>query len=95
MENKSNIADTLEERQKTHGAYEDHARVTQQIKDIMQAERGWGALTFSQRETLDMIAHKIGRVLAGNPNFHDHWHDIAGYSTLIANQLVPPPKKEK
>lgn len=95
MENKSNIADTLEERQKTHGDYEDHARVTQRIKDIMQAERGWGGLTFSQRETLDMIAHKIGRVLAGNPNFHDHWHDIAGYSTLIANQLVPPPKKEK
>lgn len=92
MDKKLDISNTLEERQKTHGDYEDHARVTQQIKGIMQGEPGWGGLTFSQKETLDMIAHKIGRVLAGNPNFHDHWYDIAGYSTLIANQLMPPTK---
>jgi hypothetical protein len=40
-----------------------------------------------QRESLDMIAHKIARILNGNPNVHDHWHDIAGYATLVANDL--------
>jgi hypothetical protein len=33
-------------------------------------------------ESLEMIAHKIGRILAGNENFHDHWDDIAGYAKL-------------
>jgi hypothetical protein len=46
-----------------------------------------GLLNPSQREALDMIQHKIGRILAGNPNHHDHWHDIAGYATLVANEL--------
>ena len=34
-----------------------------------------------------MIAHKIGRILAGDPSFQDHWADIAGYATLIINPL--------
>jgi hypothetical protein len=44
-------------------------------------------LASDQKEALDMIVHKIARILNGNPNVHDHWHDIAGYATLIANRL--------
>jgi hypothetical protein len=36
-----------------------------------------------QREALDMILHKIARIVNGNPNETDHWHDIAGYATLV------------
>jgi hypothetical protein len=32
-------------------------------------------------------AHKIGRILAGNPDHKDHWDDIAGYTTLVAREL--------
>jgi hypothetical protein len=39
------------------------------------------------REALHMIAHKMGRIATGNPNIKDHWADIAGYATLIANLL--------
>jgi hypothetical protein len=40
-----------------------------------------------QREALDMIAHKIGRILNGDPNYADSWVDIAGYAKLVADRL--------
>ena len=40
-----------------------------------------------QREALEMIAHKIARILNGDPNYADNWIDIAGYATLVANRL--------
>jgi hypothetical protein len=35
-----------------------------------------------------MIAHKIGRIIAGDPDFRDHWDDLAGYATLIAQKCT-------
>ena len=81
------IDEILAERQKTHGDFSDHADVTQRIKMVMYNSMKWTSLTPSQRESLEMIAHKIGRILAGNPNYADHWRDIAGYATLIERQL--------
>ena len=46
----------------------------------------WAKLEQTQRESLDMIAHKIGRILAGDPDFRDHWDDIAGYAKLVADK---------
>lgn len=77
----------LAERQKTHGDFADHAGITQSIKDIMR-QNGIERLNDSQTESLEMIAHKIGRILAGNPDTKDHWDDIAGYAKLISNQLA-------
>lgn len=76
----------IAERGKTHGDFTDHARITQKIKNEMHAEPNWHRLDYCQKETLDMIAHKIGRILAGNPNFEDHWQDIAGYARLVADR---------
>jgi len=72
----------LAERAKTHGAFEHHARVTQGLKEWMGGEPNWANLSDRHKEALHMIVHKIGRILAGNPNFHDHWDDIAGYAKL-------------
>jgi hypothetical protein len=44
-------------------------------------------LDSDQLEALDMIAHKIARILNGDPNYADNWIDIAGYATLVANRL--------
>jgi hypothetical protein len=77
----------LAEREKTHGDFAIHAQVTCAIKDVMTNYNNWGDLHVTQREALDMIAHKIGRILAGDPDFKDHWDDIAGYAKLIANRL--------
>ena len=40
-----------------------------------------------EQEALDMIFHKIARILNGDPNYADSWHDIAGYATLIDKEL--------
>lgn len=77
----------LADRAKTHGKYSEHATITQSMKRIMEDRAGWDRLSPSQRETLHMIAHKIGRVLAGDPNVRDHWDDIAGYATLISREI--------
>jgi hypothetical protein len=73
----------LNERATTHGDFRDHARVTQRLKGIMTCSPNWQKLSFEQREALDMIQHKIGRILSGNPDHEDHWDDIAGYAKLV------------
>lgn len=82
------IEQTLQDRKKTHGDFSYHALITQNIKCMMNENRSrWAGLSPSQRKALEMIAHKIGRILAGNPNEPDHWHDIAGYATLVQKEL--------
>lgn len=83
----TDINETLLQRQKTHGDFETHAIISQSLKEIMRLQDGWNDLKSDQCESLEMIAHKIARILNGNPDTHDHWHDIAGYATLVANRL--------
>ena len=79
----------LTEREKTHGNFRDHARCTQRLKAVLREELEImeKPLTMEQEEALDMIFHKIGRIVAGNANFVDHWDDLAGYPTLVAKIL--------
>ena len=83
----TDINEILKERGNTHGDYSEHAQYTQALKDIICSSPNWSELLPHQKETLDMIAHKIGRILAGNPNFADHWIDISGYAKLTADRL--------
>ena len=39
------------------------------------------------RESLEMVAHKVARILNGNPGYVDSWHDVAGYVKLIEKRL--------
>jgi len=77
----------LAERGKTHGEYSDHARVTQAIKAVMVVSPNWAKLSEIQKETLEMNAHKVGRILSGDPDHLDHWDDIAGYAKLVSIRL--------
>ena len=79
---------TLNERSTTHGDFKANASVMQHLKEIVRAERGWNNLSSTQREAIEMICHKLGRILCGNPNHSDHWHDIAGYATLVENIIL-------
>ena len=67
--------------------FTDHARITQDLKSIMTSSKNWQKLRSTQRESLEMIAHKIGRILGGDPAHKDHWDDIAGYAELVAREL--------
>ena len=62
---------TLAERGTRYGEYDEHARITQGIKHVMHGAPKWGELQPHQKETLEMVAHKIGRILIGDPMYHD------------------------
>lgn len=80
------IDKTLKQRQKTHGDFKTHAQISQELKAVLW-KYDYQNLSPEQCEALEMIAHKIARILNGNANHVDHWHDIAGYATLVENSL--------
>lgn len=79
---------TLSERGNRYGAFTGHARITQNIKRAMTDSPNWAKLSDPQKEALEMTAHKIGRILNGDPDYHDSWHDINGYIKLVADDLL-------
>lgn len=81
------IAATLAERGSRYGKFSDHAQITQALKRIVGLGPTYARCDDSQREALDMICHKIGRIVCGDPNYADSWHDIAGYAKLVDDQL--------
>jgi hypothetical protein len=80
---------TLNARAENYGKFKDGAALMQAIKRSMAAHAAKHDKTFAddQWEALEMIVHKIGRIVNGNPDVVDHWVDIAGYATLIADRL--------
>lgn len=88
MNKETNVSATLEERGSRYGDFNEHARITQNIKRAMIESPNWNELEDSMKEGLEMIAHKIGRILNGDPFYKDSWHDISGYATLVENELL-------
>ncbi len=84
---KGDIPALIAERGSRYGKFKDGADIMQSLKDVMREVDGWNDLTPSQKEALEMIQHKVGRILNGDPNYDDSWKDIAGYATLIVNEL--------
>ncbi len=79
--------DLLTKRGKTHGDFTDTAAIIQETKDMWRSHPGWLKLNQVQREALEMNAHKVGRILCGDPNVADHWDDIAGYAKLVSQRI--------
>ena len=83
----SSIDSTLTERGNRYGQFDGHARITQNIKAAMQDSPNWSRLAPDQKEALEMAAHKFGRILNGDPNYIDSWHDVIGYTRLVEQRL--------
>ena len=77
----------LADRQNDHGEFGDTARTSQHIKQAMREGRNWDILSDNQKDALEMIAVKLGRILSGNANRADHWDDVTGYARLISRSL--------
>lgn len=82
-------ADMLNERGSRYGKFVDHADVTQRLKHVMRTHDSvkYVGMEPDQIEALEMIAHKIGRILNGDPHYGDSWRDIEGYARLVADRL--------
>ena len=53
----------------------------------MTAAPKWAGLRDDQKEALEMVVHKIGRILNGDPDYQDSWTDIIGYTRLVEVDL--------
>ena len=97
------IENTLAERGNRYGDFTDHARLCQDLKDVMTTfavvqntpnsvavHVPWGALPATHKQALEVIADKIARILSGDPNYADNWHDIQGYAKLVEDRLPKP-----
>lgn len=87
----STLEQTLADRGGRYGDFREHARISQNIQAAMADSPNWAKLAPFQREALVMVAHKAARILNGDPNYHDSWHDIEGYARITADRLVPTP----
>ena len=81
------VQDTLAERGARYGDFSDHAPVAQDLQDVMRNTEGWNRLDAVKKQALSVIADKIARVLTGDPNYADNWHDIQGYARLVEERL--------
>ena len=97
------IENTLAERGNRYGDFTDHARLCQALKDVMTTfavvqnkpnsvavHSPWGELPATHKQALEVIADKIARILSGDPNYADNWHDIQGYAKLVEDRLPKP-----
>ena len=82
-----NVLRIIEQRRTVHGEFRDNAGITQAFKYQLTQGKNWNDLTAIQKEALEMIVHKIGRILSGDPNHKDHWTDIIGYARLVEQRL--------
>ena len=80
---------TLDARAVEYGKFIEGAEVMQMLKRVVlnALNNRDKTLAHDQAESLDMIIHKIGRIINGNPDVVDHWLDIAGYAQLVADRL--------
>jgi hypothetical protein len=83
--------DILNEREKTHGDFGDFAELWAELNRAIREhtekqDRPFPVIypprTRVHTTAICMILNKIARIICGDPNFADHWDDIAGYAML-------------
>lgn len=83
----SKLEEILPDRKKTHGPWSANANTSQHLKRVLLGGGNGIRLDPYQAEALEMICHKLARIVHGDPYFKDHWMDIAGYATRVVEEL--------
>lgn len=91
----TDIKEILQEREKRYGDFIRHAEITQHLQNLIFAYRDKDDFEYDQVEALEMICHKLGRIVNGDPDYADSWVDIAGYAKLVADRLEKSDAKNK
>lgn len=81
------VEDTLAERGSRYGDFTHHAMIAQALQEVLRSVPGWHRLSAVQKQALTVIADKLARIVSGDPNYADNWHDIQGYAKLVEDRL--------
>lgn len=84
---KQDLDAILDQRNGSYGIFSEQALVSQNIKSALRHSPNWKKLPEDMKESLELIATKLGRILNGDPNHEDSWVDIAGYAQLVVDRL--------
>ncbi len=95
------IQSTLAERGDRYGDFTGHADIAQELMHVIQNAEAikmdgrhlkpgepWNNLDAVKRQAITVIADKIARILNGDPNYKDNWHDIQGYAKLAEDRCA-------
>lgn len=86
------VDQTLNERGSRYGDFSTHADIAQDLQDVMRRTPGWTRLRPMHKQALTVFADKVARILNGDPDYADNWHDIQGYAKLVEDRLPKPEK---
>lgn len=85
-----NVEETLKERGDRYGDFTDHADICDALLRALEVNHGWlSKLSPNQRQALRTICDKMARIVNGDPNYKDNWHDIQGYAKLAEDRCAP------
>lgn len=87
MKSEPSVEATLKERGRVHGPFDQHSVIAQELKAAMRRAPGWAMLSPDAMEGLEMIQHKVARILNKGWMCADSWHDVAGYAVLVEKRL--------
>lgn len=84
------IEQILDERGARYGKFVDVAKATSDIQSAVWDQASLQKLNSmkpDQSVAIDMICHKLARIVVGDADYLDNWFDIAGYAQLVADRL--------
>ena len=83
------VIEAIKERDERYGRtpFLNRARISQELKRTVRTHEHQNRLSIVEREALDMILHKIARIVGGEKNREDSWLDIAGYAELVLREV--------
>ena len=85
---KKTIDATLAERRSQYGSFTGVANTTGQLMAVIKNSPNGHTMPYAHEEALHMICSKIARIVNGDINHLDSWHDIGGYSKLIEDLIT-------
>ena len=77
----------LSDRKDKYGDFRYQANLSIYLKRVMRDGNEWHNMEPYMQESLDMIQHKIARILNGDPNYQDSWVDVIGYAQLALDRI--------
>jgi hypothetical protein len=77
----------LAEGRKRYGIYQDTARIAQNIKRAFRASPNWEVLPDYIKESMDMLANKMARMLNGDWEHDDNLFDGANYLLIALRSM--------
>jgi len=81
------VEEIISDRARTHGDWPTQAQLLADLIGLVARSGAGERMSATQVVAMNMAMLKVARICCGDPNHADHWRDIAGYATLVADEL--------